>query len=157
MLADSKLLEEVQKRKRRQAPEPVKPAPVERPKLMGALQRHGCDDVAHPSSSTHTWTASHRRAANDPTQADLRFAGSGKTQILVHRAAYLRGKYSILDDRFKIFILTNVLRDYIRSGLVTLNLPDHSACTFDSWCVAYYQKHLSRRLPWTAEEESLTS
>jgi tetratricopeptide (TPR) repeat protein len=42
MLSDSKLLEEVQKeRKSRQAPEPVKPAPVERPKLMGALQRHG--------------------------------------------------------------------------------------------------------------------
>jgi tetratricopeptide (TPR) repeat protein len=42
LLSDRKLLEEVQEeRKKRQVPEPVKPDPVERPKLTGALQRRG--------------------------------------------------------------------------------------------------------------------
>lgn len=74
-------------------------------------------------------------------------AGSGKTQILVHRAAYLRERYKTPKTRFRVFILTNVLRDYIRSGISFLDLPDETVCTFDSWCVEMYQRHISQTLP----------
>lgn len=74
-------------------------------------------------------------------------AGSGKTQILVHRAAHLMERYRTPQTRFRVFILTNVLRDYIRSGITFLHLPDESVCTFDSWCVEVYQRHISQSLP----------
>jgi len=73
--------------------------------------------------------------------------GSGKTQVLVHRAAYLRDRYGVAKDKYKVFILTNVLRDYIRSGISFLELPDDSVCTFDSWCVDFYKSHISQNLP----------
>mgnify|MGYP000875317154 CR=1 FL=1 len=73
--------------------------------------------------------------------------GSGKTQVLVHRAAYLRDRYGVAKDKYKVFILTNVLRDYIRSGISFLELPDDSVCTFHSWCVDFYKNHISQNLP----------
>lgn len=79
--------------------------------------------------------------------------GSGKTQVLVHRAAYLRDKYRVPKEKFRIFILTNVLRDYIRSGLIMLDVPQDSVCTFDSWCIDFHRKYISNHLPWNNEAE----
>jgi superfamily I DNA/RNA helicase len=76
--------------------------------------------------------------------------GSGKTQVLVHRAVYLREYFHVPADGFRIFIFNNVLKDYIRSGLDLLNLPEASVCTFDGWCTDVYRQHVSRRLPWNA-------
>jgi superfamily I DNA/RNA helicase len=73
--------------------------------------------------------------------------GSGKTQVLVHRAAYLRDRYGVANGKYRVFILTNVLRDYIRSGVSFLELPDDSVCTFDSWCVEFYRDHIFQNLP----------
>jgi hypothetical protein len=77
----------------------------------------------------------------------LGMAGSGKTQVLVHRAAHLAEKYLIPPDRFRVFVFTNVIKEYIRSGLEFLKLPDQVVSTFDFWCVDLYEKHFGKRLP----------
>ena len=81
----------------------------------------------------------------------LGMAGSGKTQVLVHRAAHLAEKYRIPPDRYRIFVFTNVIKEYIRSGLEFLRLPDHAVSTFDFWCVDLYERHFGKRLPWKAD------
>jgi len=77
----------------------------------------------------------------------LGVAGSGKTQVLVHRAAYLAEKYGVPPERFRVFVFTNVIKEYIRSGLEILRLPDGVVSTFDYWCVDAYERHFGPRLP----------
>lgn len=73
--------------------------------------------------------------------------GSGKTQILLHRAAYLMQRYSVPPERLRIFAYTNVLRGYIGSALDMLDLPEDSVSTFDGWCSDYYRRCIGRSLP----------
>ena len=70
------------------------------------------------------------------------YPGSGKTQVLIHRAAHLREKWASPPERFRIIIFTNVLKEYIKSGLKVLNLPVKSVCTFDSLCSDLYRERL---------------
>ncbi|MEW5764468.1 MAG: UvrD-helicase domain-containing protein [Acidobacteriota bacterium] len=84
-------------------------------------------------------------APPDQHRLVMGFPGSGKTQVLVHRADYLRKRLGSPPGRFRVMIFTNVLRDYIRSGLDLLGLPLNSVCTFDSWCNAYYKSHIGPR------------
>jgi superfamily I DNA/RNA helicase len=77
----------------------------------------------------------------------LGMAGSGKTQVLIHRAAHLAETYRIPPERYRVFVFTNVIKEYIRSGLEFLKLPDGVVSTFDFWCVDLYEKHLGARLP----------
>jgi len=77
----------------------------------------------------------------------LGMAGSGKTQVLVHRAAHLAETYRIPPERYRVFVFTNVIKEYIRSGLEFLNLPDRVVSTFDFWCVDLFEKHYGPRLP----------
>ncbi len=76
--------------------------------------------------------------------------GSGKTQILLYRAQYLSQKYRIGPEAYRVFVYTNVLKDYIQSALPLLDLPPDNILTFDHWCRLFYEKHVSRRLPWDA-------
>ncbi|MCX7771100.1 MAG: AAA family ATPase [Proteobacteria bacterium] len=78
--------------------------------------------------------------------------GSGKTQILLHRAKYLKEKYKIKNERLHIFVFTNVLKNYISSALKLLDIPEGCVTTFDFWCVEYYQKHIRLNLPWNRKE-----
>lgn len=80
--------------------------------------------------------------------------GSGKTQILLHRARYLCDTLKIPSDRFRIFVYTNVLKHYIRSALRDLHLPEDNVLTFDHWCRLYYQEHINKRLPWNAQAKT---
>jgi superfamily I DNA/RNA helicase len=80
--------------------------------------------------------------------------GSGKTQILLHRARHLLDEYGVDASRLRIFIFTNVLRDYIQSALDLLNLPSSCVSTIDAWCRDYYQQHVSHRLPWDHEAKT---
>ena len=74
--------------------------------------------------------------------------GSGKTQVLIHRADYLSGTYNLKPDQYRVFVFTNVVKEYIKSGIQFLGLPDEVVSTFDHWCRLTYEEHISRRLPW---------
>lgn len=86
----------------------------------------------------------------DPSEnrAILGGPGSGKTQILLHRARYLCDSMKVDSHRFRIFVYTNVLKDYIKSALRDLRLPEDNVLTFDHWCRLFYQQFINRRLPW---------
>jgi superfamily I DNA/RNA helicase len=77
--------------------------------------------------------------------------GSGKTQVLLHRARHLCDEFGVSPDRFRIFVYTAVLKDYIKSALRDLNLPDDCVVTLDNWCRLFYQEHVSSKLPRDAE------
>ena len=73
--------------------------------------------------------------------------GSGKTQILVHRAYYLCKKYAAQTPDFRIFVFTNALKKYIKDGIDWMGLPQEKVMTFDSWCREYHKQHISPALP----------
>jgi len=68
--------------------------------------------------------------------------GSGKTQVLLHRADFLRERWKTKPERFHTFVFTNVLKTYIRSTLGLLDIPETSVSTFDSWCRDYHRNHI---------------
>ena len=76
--------------------------------------------------------------------------GSGKTQILLHRARWLCDRMNVAPDRYRILVFTNVLKDYIRSALQLLDLSDDAVMTFDHWCRLLYEEHINPRLPWNS-------
>ncbi|MCS7063336.1 MAG: AAA family ATPase [Methylacidiphilales bacterium] len=76
--------------------------------------------------------------------------GSGKTQILLHRAVELRRRLGSTDGRFRILVFTGVLKNYLRSALELLGLPEQVVSTFDDWCKGFYERHINSRVPWDA-------
>ncbi|MBN1664554.1 MAG: AAA family ATPase [Deltaproteobacteria bacterium] len=77
-------------------------------------------------------------------------AGSGKTQVLMHRAFYLSRTYNVPPEKFRVFVFTNVIKEYIKSGIQFLGLPDETVSTLDHWCRLFYEKQISKRLPLTS-------
>ena len=75
-------------------------------------------------------------------------AGSGKTQVLIHRAGYLARTYKVSPEKYRVFVFTNVIKQYIKSGIQFLGLPDETVSTLDHWCRLIYEREISRRLPW---------
>ncbi len=75
------------------------------------------------------------------------FAGSGKTALLLHRAATLRDCRKIGPKEMRIFTYTNVLKGYLGSSLDLLGLPRSILSTFDAWCLDLHRRHISTRLP----------
>lgn len=73
--------------------------------------------------------------------------GSGKSQILVHRARFLMDRFQIGPQSFRVFLFTRVLRDYIQSGLDDVGLPPQSVTTFDGFCSQFHKDHISKKLP----------
>lgn len=73
--------------------------------------------------------------------------GSGKTIIILHRARYLIDKYKIDYRRYRIFVFTKVLKEYIKSSLDLLGLFEGCVTTFDSWCFDFYKRNIDRYLP----------
>jgi len=74
-------------------------------------------------------------------------AGSGKTQVLIHRADYLSRTYNVSPDKYRVFVFTNVIKQYIKSGVQFLGLPDDTVSTLDHWCLLIYEKEISSRPP----------
>jgi superfamily I DNA/RNA helicase len=79
--------------------------------------------------------------------------GSGKTLVLLHRAAWLRKRFNVNDKRFRIFVYTNVLKDYIRAGCQDLGLPLDAVGTYDHWCKEYFEQFIGGRLPWDSKNK----
>jgi superfamily I DNA/RNA helicase len=80
--------------------------------------------------------------------------GSGKTQVLLHRAAFLRERLGTEPNRFRIFVFTNSLKSYIRSALHLLDLPPGCVWGFDAWCVGFYRRRISPVLPTQDDEDA---
>ncbi len=79
--------------------------------------------------------------------------GSGKTQVLLHRAAYLRERLGSEPNRFRIFVFTKSLKGYIGSALHLLDLPPNCVWGFDAWCVGFYRRRISQVLPSQGDED----
>jgi superfamily I DNA/RNA helicase len=79
--------------------------------------------------------------------------GSGKSLVLLHRAAWLRAEFNAKPERFRIFVFTKSLKAYIRSALHLLDLPESVVWGFDAWCVGYYRRHISPQLPSQDDED----
>ena len=97
------------------------------------------------------------RAVEAPADQHQLFVGgpgSGKTQVLLHRADYLRRTLGIAHERIQIFVYTRVLKDYLRSALQLLDLPETCVTTLDSWCSDYYRKNIGGPLPRDASAKS---
>lgn len=77
----------------------------------------------------------------------LGLPGSGKTQVLVHRAAYLVDSHRISPHNIKLFVFTDVLKELVRSEIESLSLPREMVTTFDNWCHSFYNEHISNDLP----------
>jgi len=68
--------------------------------------------------------------------------GSGKTLVLLYRARELCDQLGTPPDRFRIFVFTNVLKEYIRSALNLLQLPDGVVTTYDAWCAELHENQI---------------
>jgi superfamily I DNA/RNA helicase len=55
-------------------------------------------------------------------------------------------------ERFRIFVYTNVLKNYIKPALRDLRLPEDSVLGFDKWCMDFYKQQINSRVPWDAEQ-----
>ena len=75
--------------------------------------------------------------------------GSGKTLVLLHRAKRMVDEQRIPPERLRIFVFTNTLKDYIRSTLALLDIPETCVTTFDHWCREFYNAFISHRVPFT--------
>ena len=73
--------------------------------------------------------------------------GSGKTNVALHRTQYLSRQQQVPPWRYRIFVYTNTLKAYIKSGIDDLGLSHECVSTFDQWCREYYRKHLGRDIP----------
>lgn len=78
--------------------------------------------------------------------------GSGKTQVLLHRAVWLRDRFRVAGEKLRVFVFTNVLKNYIASALPLLGLPPSCVSTFDRWCCDTYRRVMRRPLPCVVEE-----
>ncbi|MCC6483728.1 MAG: AAA family ATPase [Armatimonadetes bacterium] len=100
-------------------------------------------------------TPEQQRAVEQPMDGSRAITGppgSGKSMVLVHRADYLRTKYGLPPDSFKLFVYTNALKEYIQADSTLIDLPEDSVCTWDSWCCDYYRDHIGRQLPWNRND-----
>jgi superfamily I DNA/RNA helicase len=77
--------------------------------------------------------------------------GSGKTQVLLHRARYIARKYHVHPDRYRVFVFTSVLSKFIKQAITLLEIPESTVQTFDHWCGDYWSsQHMGTR-PQTAK------
>ncbi len=74
-------------------------------------------------------------------------AGSGKTQVLIHRAAYLADAHGFPSNSYRLFVFTDMAREFIMPGAQQSGLASETVTTFDLWCRRFYENHVSKDLP----------
>jgi len=77
----------------------------------------------------------------------LGLPGSGKTQVLVQRAAYLIQRHGISPRKIRVFVFTDVIEEFIRSEIRSAGFPEEMVTTIDNWCHSFYVEHISQDLP----------
>ena len=75
--------------------------------------------------------------------------GSGKTQVLLHRARWLSQTHDIPANRFCVLVYTNVLTYFLRQAIDFLGIPQQNVRTFDDWCAELWDRHVRGPKPWT--------
>jgi superfamily I DNA/RNA helicase len=78
--------------------------------------------------------------------------GSGKTQVLLHRARWLRQTYKTPPDRFCVLVYTNVLTYFLRQPLDFLGIPKENVRTFDDWCGDLWDQYVCKSRPRTVAD-----
>ncbi|MDP3498171.1 MAG: AAA family ATPase [Candidatus Nitrotoga sp.] len=84
-------------------------------------------------------TRSHKAIVGGP--------GAGKTLVLLHRLNLLFHRAGKNSDAVRLFVYTNTLKEFIRTGNDVLPVPDECILTFDKWCSDTYKTHVDERLP----------
>lgn len=74
--------------------------------------------------------------------------GAGKTLVLLHRFSYLFQLHGSDPAVGKLFVFTTTLKDFIRSALTDVDVPEDCVSTFDKWCADFYREHVGRSVPW---------
>lgn len=77
--------------------------------------------------------------------------GAGKTLVLLHRFSYLFQSHGSAPEAGKLFVFTTTLKDFIRSALADVDVPEDCVTTFDKWCVDVYRANVKATLPWRKE------
>jgi superfamily I DNA/RNA helicase len=91
-----------------------------------------------------------KRIVQMPPQESILISGppgSGKTQALVHRIAYLIETHKASPDKIRLFVLTDVLEKMIKPEMKRLGLPEKIVALFDHWCRSFFVHHVSTDLP----------
>jgi superfamily I DNA/RNA helicase len=73
--------------------------------------------------------------------------GSGKTQVILHRAKHLSSRFALPPERFRIVVLTSTLRHALASACPLLDIPPECIMTFRELCVEYYRTHIDKNVP----------
>ena len=74
--------------------------------------------------------------------------GAGKTLLLLHRFSYLFQLHGADPAVGKLFAFTTTLKDFIRSALADVDVPESCVSTFDKWCADFYREHVGKSVPW---------
>jgi superfamily I DNA/RNA helicase len=78
--------------------------------------------------------------------------GSGKTQVLLHRARWLCNTYKTSPDRYCVLVYTNVLTYFLRQSLDFLGIPKENVRTFDDWCAELWDEFVHKSKPRTVAD-----
>lgn len=76
-------------------------------------------------------------------------AGSGKTQLLLHRAAYIKKENKLSSLDYRIFVLSEMVREFIKREVRQIGLSEEVVYSFNHWCREFYEQHISLDLPRT--------
>jgi superfamily I DNA/RNA helicase len=75
--------------------------------------------------------------------------GSGKTQVLLHRARWLSQSYGVPPNRFSVLVYTNVLSYFLRQAIDFLGIPPSNVRTFDDLCGELWDQYVKGPKPRT--------
>ncbi len=73
--------------------------------------------------------------------------GSGKTHVLVQRAAYFLQSLKISAQSVRLFVSSDVMENFIKLKMKSLGYPGEIVTTFDKWCHSFYEDNISHDLP----------
>jgi superfamily I DNA/RNA helicase len=68
--------------------------------------------------------------------------GSGKTQVLLHRARWLSRSLNVSANRFTVLVYINVLTYFFQQAIDFLGIPTGNVRTFDDLCAELWDAHL---------------